>query len=80
MVSPLGKLSRHGLKFLLYELGEETGIKGLNSEILRHFAVYFLLAKGLEIEEVMNRFGLKRPGIILGHARRMKVNESSHKN
>lgn len=35
---PLPTMTRHGVKFILYELGAKAGVKGLNAEALRHFA------------------------------------------
>ena len=64
---PSPKMSRHGLKFLLYEMGQETGIDHLNTERLRHFAMSRLLASGCEPEQIMNHLGLRRLGNIAKH-------------
>ena len=64
---PLPSISRHGLKFVLYELGEKVGIASLNTEQLRHFAVTHLLAEGKAPDEIMNHLGLRRLGNIAKH-------------
>ena len=63
-------MTRHGLKFLLYELGAESGIKHLNSELLRHFAINFQIGLGKTSAEIMAHFGLKRLGNIGKHLRK----------
>lgn len=65
LISP--KMTRHGLKFLLYEIGEKFGIPFLNAEMLRHFCIRYNLEHGLSPEDIMNKFGLKRLGIISRH-------------
>lgn len=65
---PLPQMTRHGLKFLLYELGERLNLKHLNSELLRHHAVEFLLRQGKSTEEIMYHLGLRRLGNIAKHA------------
>lgn len=74
----LPKLTRHGLKFLLYELGSRIGITKLNSELLRHFAIRYQLALGKSSSEVMAHFGLRRLGNIAKHIslRRHQTEES----
>lgn len=62
------QLTRHGLKFMLYELGEKSGVGALNTELLRHFAVRFQLALGRSPETIMQHLGLRRPGNIAKHA------------
>jgi site-specific recombinase XerD len=64
---PIPTLSRHGLKFIVYELGEKFGMKHLNSELLRHFAVERMLAAGKPPEAIMNHLGLRRIGNIRKH-------------
>ncbi|MFW7377943.1 MAG: tyrosine-type recombinase/integrase [Oligoflexus sp.] len=63
----LDHVTRHGLKFLLYELGELIGVDKLNTELLRHHAVQYHLAQGRSPEEIMNHFGLRRLGNIAKH-------------
>lgn len=63
----LDKMTRHGVKFLLYELGQAINYPKLNTEILRHHAVSFQLAKGKSPEELMNHLGLRRLGNIAKH-------------
>lgn len=65
--SPLPEMTRHGLKFILYELGEKAGVPGLNTEQLRHFAVSYMLAHGRAPDEIMQRLGLRRIGNIAKH-------------
>jgi integrase/recombinase XerD len=64
---PLPSITRHGLKFVLYELGEKVGIDSLNTEQLRHFAVTHLLAEGKAPDEIMTHLGLRRLGNIAKH-------------
>lgn len=60
-------ISRHGLKFIMYELGEKSGFKQLNTEALRHYAVSYLLAEGWTPESIMRHLGLRRLGNIAKH-------------
>ncbi len=60
-------MTRHGLKFVMYELGEKIGITGLNSELLRHHAIRHQLALGKTPEELMGHLGLRRLGNIARH-------------
>lgn len=64
-------ISRHGIKFMLYELGESIEVKKLNTELLRHYAINFHLENGKSPEEVMDHFGLKQLGNIGKHARKI---------
>jgi integrase/recombinase XerD len=70
----LPKVSRHGLKFMIYELGETCHLPNLNTENLRHFAIQFHLDNGSSPEEVMRHLGLKRIGNIAKHYK-IKKNE-----
>ena len=63
----LPQMTRHGLKFILYELGDKVGSKGLNAELLRHFAVAHLIDLGLGPEAIMAHLGLRRLGNIAKH-------------
>ncbi|TWW12796.1 tyrosine recombinase XerD [Planctomyces bekefii] len=65
--SPLPVMTRHGLKFILYELGDKTGLRKLNTEQLRHFAVSYLIANGRTPDEIMQFLGLRRIGNIAKH-------------
>ena len=69
------RISRHGLKFMLYEIGEECRIPKLNTEILRHHAIQFHLDRGESVESVMEHFGLRRIGNIAKHFRAKKTDE-----
>lgn len=60
-------MTRHGLKFVMYELGEKIGVSGLNSELLRHHAIRYQLALGKSQEDLMAHLGLRRPGNIARH-------------
>ncbi len=62
-------VTRHGLKFMLYELGQACQIPHLNSEMLRHHAIQYQLERGLEPEKIMKHLGLKRMGNIAKHHR-----------
>ncbi len=64
------KISRHGLKFLIYELGDVSGIPHMNTELLRHYAIRYQLTLGKSPAEVMAHFGLKRLGNIAKHVHR----------
>lgn len=63
----LSEITRHGMKFLLYEIGLESGIKKLNTELLRHYAINYLLNKKNDLEAVKQHLGLKQAGNILKH-------------
>ncbi len=68
----LPKMTRHGLKFLLYELGERFHVPHMNTENLRHYAIEHLLANGWEAEQIMQHLGLRRLGNIAKHIARRK--------
>ncbi len=55
-------MTRHGVKFALYELGQMAGIDHLNTEDLRHFAISHKIRMGFSHEEVMHHLGLRTPG------------------
>lgn len=63
----LPKMTRHGLKFIIYEIGEKLGLPHLNSEVLRHYAVTHLLSEGKSVEEIKVHLGLRRAGNIAKH-------------
>jgi hypothetical protein len=63
-------MTRHGLKFILYELGDKAGLAKLNTEQLRHFAVSYLIAEGRTAEEIMLHLGLRRLGNVAKHLAR----------
>lgn len=65
--NPEEKISRHGLKFMLYELGDQANINKLNSELLRHYAIRYQILLGRTPEEIMRHFGLRRLGNIAKH-------------
>jgi integrase/recombinase XerD len=73
--SPLPRMTRHGLKFILYELGEKSGLQHLNTEQLRHYAVTYLMALGRSPEEIMLHLGLRRLGNIAKHFAEAKHSE-----
>lgn len=60
-------MTRHGLKFVMYELGEKIGVSSLNSELLRHHAIRYQLALGKTPEDLMAHLGLRRLGNIARH-------------
>lgn len=60
-------LTRHGVKFALYELGHLAGIKQLNSEDLRHYAIAHKVNLGFTPEMLMNHLGLRTLGNIGRH-------------
>lgn len=61
------QLTRHGLKFLLYEHSESKGRPIVNTEKLRHFAIRYHLILGKSPETIMTHLGLKRLGNITKH-------------
>ena len=65
--TPLPNMTRHGLKFVLYELGEKLNRPFLNTELLRHHAVTHLITLGRAPEEIMHHLGLRRLGNIAKH-------------
>jgi site-specific recombinase XerD len=70
--SPLPEMTRHGLKFVIYELGQKAGISKLNTEQLRHYAVSWHLALGRSPEDIMALLGLRRIGNIAKHLARSR--------
>ena len=60
-------ITRHGLKFAIYELGAAAEIPRLNAEQLRHIAMAHKLAIGFTPEMLMNHLGLRRVGNIGKH-------------
>jgi integrase/recombinase XerD len=66
---PTPHITRHGLKFLIYELGELSQLGKLNTEMLRHYATRHLLKAGKSPAEIMDHFGLRRIGNIAKHLR-----------
>lgn len=60
-------ITRHGLKFAIYELGQAAEIPQLNAEQLRHVAMAHKLALGFTPDMVMNHLGLRRIGNIGKH-------------
>ena len=73
----LPKLTRHGLKFALYEIGQQAGVEKLNAEKLRHHAIIHLLRSGTSMEAIMAHLGLKRPGNIAKHARKLEQSKTA---
>ncbi len=63
----LPRMTRHGLKFMLHELGNKLGFKHLHTETLRHHAMCYQLAIGRGPEDVMQHLGLRRLGNIGKH-------------
>lgn len=60
-------ISRHGIKFLLYEIGTCIHQPKLNSELLRHHAINYLLRSGKTPQQIQQHLGLKKPGSIIKH-------------
>lgn len=63
------RISRHGVKFMLYELAAKTGLKNINTELLRHCAISFQLDLKKDPELVKQHFGLNQLGNIAKHAK-----------
>lgn len=70
LISPT--MTRHGLKFLLYEIGHLRGIDSLNAEMLRHYCIRHHLEQGMAPEQLMEKLGLKRMGVISRHLQRLE--------
>lgn len=75
--SPLAVMTRHGLKFILYELGDKAGLSRLNTEQLRHYAVGNLISRGRSPEEIMLHMGLRRIGNIAKHLTKNRAGASA---
>ncbi len=69
----LPHMTRHGLKFMLHEIGERYQIKHLHTESLRHHAIQFQLGRGQSAEAIMNHFGLRRLGNIGKHLAQLRT-------
>lgn len=67
------RMTRHGLKFLLYELGERFHLPHLNTEVLRHYAIEHQLSEGWTPEKIMQHLGLRRLGNIGKHLAHRKL-------
>ncbi len=67
-------ITRHGLKFAIYELGAAAGVPQLNAEQLRHVAMAHKLSIGFTPDMLMNHLGLRRVGNIGKH---MTVSQES---
>jgi integrase/recombinase XerD len=63
----LSHLTRHGVKFALYELGNRVKINFLNSEDLRHHAMAHKVSLGFTPEMLMVHLGLRTPGKAVLH-------------
>lgn len=72
----LSHMTRHGLKFMLSEVGHESGITNLSSEKLRHFAISFQISNGKSPEEVAAHLGLKRLGNIAKYCSLQQTNQT----
>src|SRR5690606_22146127 len=60
-------MTRHGLKFIIYELGHDFSVMHLNTEVMRHHAMSLLLHAGHNAEQIMAHLGLRRLGNIAKH-------------
>lgn len=60
-------LTRHGVKFALYELGNLVKVPQLNSEELRHHAMSHKVSVGFSPEQLMNHLGLRTIGKTAAH-------------
>ena len=72
IVEGLTPMTRHGLKFILYDIGEKAGLKKLNAEQLRHFAVQKFVENGRPAEEIMQHLGLRRIGNVAKHIKKFQ--------
>ncbi|MBP9706322.1 MAG: site-specific integrase [Oligoflexales bacterium] len=73
----LPRLSRHGLKYILYEIGNLVGLNHLNTEILRHTAIAKFVAQGESVENIMQRLGLRQAGNILKHLPKQDIQNAA---
>ncbi len=69
----LPRMTRHGLKFMLYEIGERFRIPHINTENLRHYSIEHLLGQGWDAEQVMQHLGLRRLGNVGKHLAKRKL-------
>ncbi len=69
----LPRMTRHGLKFMLSELGEKSKVTHLHSESLRHLAIERLIKEGNRAEDIMRHLGLKQVGNIAKHLARSRT-------
>ena len=60
-------LTRHGLKFALYEIGRRFNIPSLTTEMLRHYAIQQFVVNGTSLEDLLRHLGLRRPGNVGKH-------------
>ena len=63
----LPEITRHGIKFSLYELGQAAGLQHLNTETLRHHAMAHKIALGFAPDALMQHLGLRTLGKISRH-------------
>ncbi len=61
-------LSPDGIKFIIREISDKYRVK-LNAELLRHYAIYYMLTCGKSIADVKAHLGLKRDGSIGKHSK-----------
>jgi integrase/recombinase XerD len=69
-------ISRHGIKFMLYEIGDKVEKEKLNTEMLRHHAINYLLLNGKGPDDIMQHLGLKRLGNIAKHIAKENSNRT----
>lgn len=67
------ELTRHGLKFMLYQLAEKTSSAPISCEKLRNHAIAFQFAQKNSATAVMAHFGLRRVGIIKKHLSKLNL-------
>ena len=65
------RISRHGLKFVLYEIGNKFDVKHLNSELLRHVAIDKMIMNDFTPERIMSHLGLRQLGNIERHFKKL---------
>ncbi len=65
-------MTRHGLKFIINELGVRVLKKNLSCEMLRQYTIESLLLQGKSVEEIMAFLGLTRMGVIAKHIQKLK--------
>ncbi len=71
--TPFPNMTRHGIKFIFYELAQKAKLPTLNTELLRHFAVAHLIKSGQTPDQIMKHLGLRRLGNIAKHIAKAKT-------
>lgn len=60
-------MGRHGVKFVLYEIGTRFQFEYFNSELLRHYCIERMIRNNMSSEYIMQHLGLRQEGNIAKH-------------